>query len=109
MSTPETHAFQAEVSRVLHLVVNSLYSNKEIFLRELISNASDAIDRLRLSALEDDSLLGDDPDFAIRIWAEPDERLLHIEDNGVGMSHEQLIQCLGTIAHSGTLQFLEGL
>jgi len=109
MSTPETHAFQAEVSRVLHLVVNSLYSNKEIFLRELISNASDAIDRLRLSALEDDSLLGDDPGFAIRIWAEPDERLLHIEDNGVGMSHDQLIQSLGTIAHSGTLQFLEGL
>ena len=109
MSATETHAFQAEVSRVLHLVVNSLYSNKEIFLRELISNASDAIDRLRLSALEDENLLGDDAEYAIRIWAEPEERLLHIEDNGVGMSHDQLISSLGTIAHSGTLAFLEGL
>ena len=109
MSATETHAFQAEVSRVLHLVVNSLYSNKEIFLRELISNASDAIDRLRLSALEDENLLGDDADYSIRIWAEPEERLLHIEDNGVGMSHDQLIASLGTIAHSGTLAFLEDL
>ncbi|MCO4773842.1 MAG: molecular chaperone HtpG [Deltaproteobacteria bacterium] len=109
MSATETHAFQAEVSRVLHLVVNSLYSNKEIFLRELVSNASDAIDRLRLSALEDDNLLDDDAEFAIQIWAEPEARLLHIADNGSGMSHDQLIASLGTIAHSGTLQFLEGL
>ncbi len=109
MSATETHAFQAEVSRVLHLVVNSLYSNKEIFLRELISNASDAIDRLRLSALEDESLLGDDGDFAIKVWADADAQLLHIEDNGIGMSHDQMIQSLGTIAHSGTLAFLEGL
>lgn len=109
MSTTETHAFQAEVSRVLHLVVNSLYSNKEIFLRELVSNSSDAIDRLRLLALEDESLLGDDADFAIRVWAEPDANLLHITDNGLGMSHDQLIESLGTIAHSGTLKFLEGM
>ena len=109
MSATETHAFQAEVSRVLHLVVNSLYSNKEIFLRELISNASDAIDRLRLSALEDESLLGDDPEFAIKVWAEPEANLLHISDNGLGMSHDQLIESLGTIAHSGTLSFLESL
>lgn len=108
-TAPETHDFQAEVSRVLHLVVNSLYSNKEIFLRELISNASDAIDRLRLAALEDETLLGDDPDFAIRVWADADQNLLHIADNGVGMSHDQLVQSLGTIAHSGTMQFLEQL
>lgn len=108
-TAPETHDFQAEVSRVLHLVVNSLYSNKEIFLRELISNASDAIDRLRLAALEDETLLGDDPDFAIRIWADADQNLLHIADNGVGMTHDQMVQSLGTIAHSGTMQFLEQL
>jgi len=109
MSATETHEFQAEVSRVLHLVVNSLYSNKEIFLRELVSNASDAIDRLRISALEDESLLGDDAEFGIKIWADPEEQLLHISDNGSGMSHDELIASLGTIAHSGTLKFLEGV
>jgi len=109
MTAPETHTFQAEVSRVLHLVVNSLYSNKEIFLRELISNSSDAIDRLRMRALSDETILGDDADFAIRIWADADNRTLFIEDNGSGMTHDELVQNLGTIAHSGTQKFLDAL
>ncbi len=109
MTAPETHSFQAEVSRVLHLVVNSLYSNKEIFLRELVSNASDAIDRLRISALTDDSLLGDGDEFAIRVWADADARKLFIEDNGSGMTHDELIKNLGTIAHSGSQKFMQAL
>ncbi len=109
MSAPETHTFQAEVSRVLHLVVNSLYSNKEIFLRELVSNASDAIDRLRIRALTDDSVLGEGDEFAIRVWADAESRTLMIEDNGSGMTHDELIKNLGTIAHSGTQKFLEAL
>ena len=109
MTAPETHTFQAEVSRVLHLVVNSLYSNKEIFLRELISNSSDAIDRLRMRALSDETILGNDADFAIRIWADADNRTLFIEDNGSGMTHDELVQNLGTIAHSGTQKFLDAL
>ena len=109
MTAPETHHFQAEVSRVLHLVVNSLYSNKEIFLRELVSNASDAIDRLRIQALTDDSLLGEGDEFAIRVWADSDGRKLFIEDNGSGMSHDELVQNLGTIAHSGSQKFLQAL
>lgn len=109
MTATETHTFQAEVSRVLHLVVNSLYSNKEIFLRELISNSSDAIDRLRMRALSDETILGDDAEFAIRIWADADTRTLFIEDNGSGMTHDELVQNLGTIAHSGTQKFLDAL
>ena len=109
MTATETHSFQAEVSRVLHLVVNSLYSNKEIFLRELVSNSSDAIDRLRLHALTDDSVLKEGDAFAIRVWADADARVLYIEDNGSGMTHDELVENLGTIAHSGTQKFLDAL
>ncbi len=99
--------FKAEVSRLLHLVVNSLYSNKEIFLRELVSNSSDAIDRLKLAALTDDALLGEDEALAIRIFSDSDAHTVTIADNGIGMTRDELIENLGTVAHSGTLAFLQ--
>ncbi len=103
-----TRKFQAEVSRLLHLVVNSLYSNKEIFLRELVSNASDAIDRLKLAALTDDSVLADDEEApAIRVFADVEAGTITIEDDGIGMSRDELATNLGTLAHSGTLKFLQ--
>ena len=101
-----TRKFQAEVSRLLHLVVNSLYSNKEIFLRELVSNASDALDKLRLRALTDESLRSED-DGVIRVWTDKDAGLMFVEDNGIGMTKDELAQNLGTLAHSGTMKFLE--
>ncbi len=103
---PQTHSFEAEVSQVLNLVVNSLYSNKEIFLRELISNASDAVDKLEFAALSDKSLIGES-DPAIRLIPDPDAGTLTIEDDGIGMSHDELVKNLGTIAHSGTQAFLK--
>ncbi len=103
----ETLGFQAEVRQLLRLMINSLYSNKEIFLRELISNASDAADKLRFEALANPELLADDPDLAIRIEYDKDARTLAVLDNGIGMSREELIDNLGTIARSGTSEFLE--
>lgn len=104
---PETHAFQAEVREVLRLMIHSLYSNKEIFLRELVSNASDACDKLRFSALKDDSLLGGDPELRIEIETDPEARTLTIRDNGIGMNLSEVTENIGTIARSGTRQFLE--
>jgi len=106
---PEVFSFQAEVKQLLHLMINSLYSNKEIFLRELISNASDANDKLRFEALEKPELLTEKTDLEITITLDPDNRLLTISDNGIGMSREDIIQQLGTIAHSGTAKFIEAL
>ncbi|MEM1411358.1 MAG: molecular chaperone HtpG [Pseudomonadota bacterium] len=103
----EQHAFQAEVQEVLNLMTHSLYSNKEIFLRELISNASDACDKLRFEALSDDSLLADDPELRIEIEADEEKRLLIIRDNGIGMSRDEVIENIGTIARSGTRRYLE--
>lgn len=105
----ETHRFQAEVSQVLHLVINSLYSHKEVFLRELISNASDALDKLRFRAQTDPGLLGDDPTMEIRVTCDRDARTVTVEDTGVGMTHDELVENLGTIAHSGTKRFFEAL
>ena len=102
-----TRKFKAEVSRVLSLVVNSLYSNKEIFLRELISNSSDALAKLRVLALQDKGIYGDDSDLAIHLAIDPEARTVTITDNGIGMTKEELIENLGTVAHSGTLKFLE--
>ncbi|MGE4351013.1 MAG: molecular chaperone HtpG [Bdellovibrionales bacterium] len=102
-------AFKAEVSRLLDIVVHSLYSEKEIFLRELISNASDACDKLRYEALTMPELTEEDPDFRIKISADPKARTLTIEDNGIGMSRDELIENLGTIAQSGTASFIQGL
>ena len=105
----ETLSFQAEVQRLLHLMVHSLYSNKEVFLRELVSNASDACDKLRFEALQRDGLLADDPQLRIRIEFDRMQRTITVADNGIGMSRAEVIEHLGTIARSGTREFLEGL
>ncbi len=109
MSTKQTLSFQAEVTQILHLVTHSLYSNKEIFLRELISNASDACDKLRFEALENGALFEDSPDLAIRVAFDPAARTVTISDNGVGMSADEAVAHLGTIAKSGTREFMAKL
>lgn len=106
---PETLAFQAEVSQVLNLVIRSLYSNKEIFLRELISNASDAAEKLRFEALADDGLYEDDPNLRIRVTVDREAGCLSVSDNGIGMSRQEVIDHIGSIASSGTRKFLEQL
>jgi molecular chaperone HtpG len=106
---PETHEFQAEVSQLLKLMIHSLYSNKEIFLRELISNASDACDKLRFEALKDDSLYNDERELKIRVGYDKKNRTLTISDNGIGMSREEVMANLGTIAKSGTREFFNAL
>ena len=103
----ETLGFQAEVRQLLKLMIHSMYSNKEIFLRELISNASDAADKLRFEALAKPELLGDDAELTIRIGFDKDAKTLSITDNGIGMSRDELVENLGTIARSGTADFLE--
>ena len=106
----EKHSFQAEVSKLLDIVVHSLYSNSEIFLRELISNASDSCDRLRYAALSDQSLMGDgNSAFAIHIAVDKENNTLTISDNGLGMNKEDLVENLGTIAKSGTAEFMKSL
>jgi len=105
----ETLAFQAEVKQLLHLMIHSLYSNKEIFLRELISNASDACDKLRFEALADGALWGDDPDLKIRVSFDKAARTVTISDNGIGMSRDEAVTHLGTIAKSGTREFFSKL
>ena len=101
-----THSFQAEVKQLLHLVTHSLYSNKEIFLRELISNASDACDKLRFEALDNSGLYEDAPNLEVRILIDKAARTLTIRDNGIGMSAQEAIDHLGTIAKSGTKEFM---
>lgn len=105
--TVEKHAFQAEVQQLLHLMIHSLYSNKEIFLRELISNASDACDKLRFLSLTDKSLLDSDETLGIRVEVDESKKTISIRDNGIGMSHDEVIENIGTIARSGTKAFLE--
>ena len=106
---PETRAFEAEVSQVLHLVTHSLYSHKDIFLRELISNASDACDKLRFAVLSDATLTSADADLHIDISFDRDARSLTIRDNGIGMTRDEVIENIGTIARSGTRKFLDSL
>ncbi|KAG0015730.1 hypothetical protein BGZ81_011545, partial [Podila clonocystis] len=105
----ETLHFQAEVKQLLQLMIHSLYSHKEIFLRELISNASDAADKLRYEAIADGSLYESDPDLRIRIAYDAQARTISIDDNGIGMSREEIIAHLGTIARSGTKEFFSKL
>ena len=107
--TQETRSFQAEVSRLLEIVAHSLYSEKEIFLRELISNASDACDRLRYAALTEPALTDGDTDYRVVLTPDKSARTLTVADNGVGMNHEELIENLGTIARSGTAAFVNQL
>ncbi len=109
VSPPETLGFQAEVKQLLHLMVHSLYGNKEIFLRELISNASDACDKLRFEALADTALWESDPDLKIRVSYDKAARTLSVSDNGVGMSRDEVISNIGTIAKSGTREFFQSL
>lgn len=109
MSKQKTHAFQTEISQLLDLMINSLYSQKEIFLRELISNSSDAIDKRRFAALTDASLLNDEEELAVTITTDTDSKTLTIADNGIGMTHDEVIENIGTIARSGTKKFMEAL
>lgn len=105
----ETLGFQTEVKQLLQLMIHSLYSNKEIFLRELISNASDAADKLRFEALSDDALFEGDPDLKIYVSYDKDARTITVRDNGIGMTRQEVIEHIGTIAKSGTAQFFESL
>ncbi|RMH60497.1 MAG: molecular chaperone HtpG [Zetaproteobacteria bacterium] len=107
--TRETHHFQAEVKQLLDLMIHSLYSNKEIFLRELISNASDAADKLRFEAATDDALYEGDADLHVFIDVDKDARTITVRDNGIGMSREEVIENIGTIARSGTREFFQQL
>lgn len=110
MSTNEqTLGFQTEVKQLLHLMVHSLYSNREIFLRELTSNANDACDKLRFLALDAPDLMEGDADLQVRIWIDPDSKELVIADNGIGMTRDDVIENLGTIAKSGTADFIKNL
>lgn len=102
----KNYTFQTEVNRMMKLIINSLYRNKEIFLRELISNASDALDKIRLLSLTQRDVLDSNSELSIRIKADPERRQLHIIDTGVGMTRDELINNLGTIAKSGTADFL---
>ena len=107
--TKQTHAFQAEVKQILHLVTHSLYSNKEIFLRELVSNASDACDKLRFEALDNNALYEDQASLEVRVMFDTEAKTLTIRDNGIGMSADEAASHLGTIAKSGTREFMSKL
>ncbi len=107
--TKQTHAFQAEVKQILHLVTHSLYSNKEIFLRELVSNASDACDKLRFEALDNAAVFEDAPNLDVRVFFDTEAKTLTIRDNGIGMSADEAASHLGTIAKSGTREFVSRL
>jgi len=109
INTKETLGFQTEVKQLLQLMIHSLYGNKEVFLRELISNASDAVDKLRFEALANESLLESDPDLKIQVDFDKDAKTIVIRDNGIGMNREEIITNLGTIAKSGTADFLSAL
>jgi molecular chaperone HtpG len=103
----ESRAFDADVAKLLHLIVHSVYSDKEVFVRELISNAADACEKLRYEAIASPELLGDDPALRITLAIDADKKCLTVEDNGIGMSREEMVQGLGTIAHSGTKAFMD--
>ncbi|HLM53910.1 MAG TPA: ATP-binding protein, partial [Pseudoxanthomonas sp.] len=108
-ATAETLKFEAEVAQVLHLVTHSLYSHKEIFLRELISNASDACDKLRFELIADPGLSSGDSELRIDVGFDKDARTVTVRDNGIGMNRDEVIANIGTIASSGTRRFLEAM
>src|SRR5919107_2459689 len=105
--TPESHTFEADVAKLLHLMVHSVYSDKDVFLRELISNAADACEKLRYEAISHPALLGDDPKTRITLLIDAENGRLTVEDNGIGMSRDEMVEALGTIARSGTKAFMD--
>ena len=105
----ETHQFQAEVRQLLDIVINALYSDREIFVRELVSNASDALEKLRVKQLTDSNIYQPDKPLEISITTDKDNKTITIADTGIGMAEADLVENLGTIAHSGTKKFLEAL
>ena len=105
----ETRQFKTEIQQLMNIIINSLYSHPEIFLRELISNASDAIDKVRFKSQTDPDILGDDTEFKIRITPDKKQRTLEISDNGIGMTYDEMVEHIGTIAKSGTADFLSAL
>ncbi len=109
MATKQTHAFQTEVSQLLHLMIHSLYSNKEIFLRELVSNASDAVDKLKFESLSNDALVEGKEELAIHVDVDKESGTITISDNGIGMTQDEVMANIGTIANSGTKKFLQSL
>lgn len=109
MATKQTHAFQTEVSQLLHLMIHSLYSNKEIFLRELVSNASDAVDKLKFESLSNDALVEGKEELQIHVQVNKDAGTITISDNGIGMTQDEVMENIGTIANSGTKKFLQSL
>ena len=108
-SSVEKKEFKSELKQILSLITHSLYSHKEVFLRELISNASDAIDKIRFNSLNNETLLENNKDWKIKIIADPKNKTLTVSDNGIGMSKDTIVENLGTIAKSGTKEFLEKL
>merc|ERR1719262_2127977 len=105
----EKHEFQAEVNRLMDIIINSLYTDKQVFLRELISNAADALEKARFHSVQDESFLGDVKDLEVKIEHDPDQKTLSLSDTGVGMGKADLINNLGTVAKSGTTNFLEAM
>src|SRR4051812_10083030 len=103
----ESRSFEADVSKLLHLMVHSVYSDREIFLRELVSNAADACEKLRFEGIANPALLAEDPKPRITLTADAENRRLTVEDNGIGMSREEIVEALGTIARSGTKAFMD--
>jgi len=109
MDNAESHEFRAETQRLMDIIINSLYLNKGVYLRQLLSNAMDALEKARFLSVQDHSFLGDSPDLEVRVEVDPDAKTLSIQDSGVGMTKEELITNLGTVAKSGTTNFLESL